>query len=97
MTLRRVVQSLLALTLCVALALWLGRLYLVPAVGATAIALSTGVYITLAIAVGLVWPVLALAFVAYVTSDAKLRAQTSHDRSRHAATAQTDSLGVEDP
>ena len=71
---RRFVQSLLALALCVALLGSLGSLYAVAAFVATVIALMSGMYIALAVGIGLVWPVLALAWVIYVTRDMSRRA-----------------------
>jgi hypothetical protein len=71
---RRFMQSMLALALCVAIAGALGGLYVAAAFVATVIALSTGVYIVLAVGLGLVWPVLTLAWALHVTREASRRA-----------------------
>jgi hypothetical protein len=96
---RRFVQSLLALALCVTLAGSLGILYGVAALLATIIALMSGMYIALAIGAGLVWPVLALAFVLHITRE------TSRRAAQGAAASTAPSLwgpepilpGIEDP
>lgn len=89
-------QSVLAITLCVVISAWLGSYYLVPALVATLIAVTTGVYIAAAIALGFVWPVLAVAYVMHVTSDAKLRAYATHHGAGRSP-AERGVLGVEDP
>lgn len=94
-TVRRTVQSLLALALCLVIAADLGGFYAVPAVATTLIAMSTGAYVLLAIGAGLVWPVLVVAYVVFVTRESRLRAAT-HDRPRR-PTSETGLLGVEDP
>lgn len=97
MIVRRVLQSLIALALCAALAAALGGFYFAPAIAATLIAMSTGVYVLLAVAAGLVWPVLAVAWVLYVTRDARLRAEAAHGGARSPASGETDLARVEDP
>ena len=94
---RRLFQSLLALALCLVLAADFGGFYFVPAGAAMLIAVSTGVYVLTAIALGLVWPVLAVAFVLHVTSGARLRAQAAHHTGRRATTGEANGSRVEDP
>jgi hypothetical protein len=71
---RRFVQSLLALAFCGVLVATLGPLYAVAAIVATVIALMSGVYIALAVGVGFLWPILALAWILYVTRETSRRA-----------------------
>ena len=93
MVARRVVQSLLALTLCLCVAAWLGLYYFVLAIAATMIAVSTGVYVLIAVAIGFAWPVLSIAYVFHVTRETRLRVQPpTHPLS----TAKAHRLGVED-
>lgn len=94
---RRLFQSLLALVLCLVLAVDFGVFYFVPAGAAMLIAVSTGVYVLTAIALGLVWPVLAVAFVLHVTSSARLRAQAAHHGAQRSSTTEADGTRIEDP
>jgi hypothetical protein len=73
---RRVFQSALLIALCLSCLVWLGAIYAVLAVIAAGAALASGVLITYAIALGFVWPVLAVAYVAYTLSAA--RPKTTH-------------------
>lgn len=68
---RRFVQSIFLLVLCVVLGAALGKMYFVLAGTAALLAIASGVYVLLAVALGLVWPVLVLAFVLYTTSRTK--------------------------
>lgn len=97
---RRTLQSVLALALCIALAADLGGIYIAAAVATIIIAVMTGVYIFTAVGLGLVWPVLAVAYVLHVTRDIQLRAQTTSgpaSRASERSTAKTDGPRVEDP
>lgn len=95
---RRAAQSLLLIVLCLVVAGWLGVYYFIPAIIATLIAMSTGTFVVLAIALGVAWPVLAVAYVLYVTRETKLRAQSPHDGTWHAPTStKADGSRVEDP
>jgi hypothetical protein len=71
---RLLLQFLFALAFCGVLVATLGPLYAVAAIVATVVALMSGVYVALAIGVGLMWPVLALAWVLYVTRETSRRA-----------------------
>lgn len=71
---RRAFQSALLITLCLSCLVWLGAIYAVLAVIATGAALASGVLITYAVALGFVWPVLAVAYVTYVLSAARPKA-----------------------
>lgn len=62
MTARRFVQSLLAIALCVFVAVCLRLLYLVGVAIAAGVAISSGVLLTWGLAVAVVWPVLVLAY-----------------------------------
>jgi len=82
---RRFSQSILLLVLCALAAAAVGSwLYFVFAILAATVAIASGVYIVLGVALGLVWPVLVVAYVAYVASRAKqaqaLRGATSRSR-----------------
>lgn len=70
MTPRRLVQSLLALALCVFVAVCLRLLYLVGAAIAAGVAISSGVLLTWGLAVAVVWPVLVVAYVMHRFSGA---------------------------
>lgn len=100
---RRAFQSLLGLAACVALAADLGHFYFLFAFVAIIIAVSAGVYIMSAIALGLVWPVLALAFVVHTTRGMRLRTEemrrttTSHHATRRPTSGEPDLSRVEDP
>lgn len=95
---RRLVQSLLCLSLCLAVAAWLGGFYIAPAIAATLIAMSTGAYVLLAIGAGLLWPVLVLAFVLHTTRDVRLRAaRAGHHGARGPTAGEPDLTRVEDP
>lgn len=94
MAARRTLQTLLALALCLVLAVDLGGLYFAIATGATVFAVMTGVYITLALAVGMVWPVIAIAWIVHTTNEIRLRSQAATGR---AATAEPDGACIEDP
>jgi hypothetical protein len=96
MHVRRLFQSTLALALCLVLLGDLGAFYFVPAGVAMLIAMSTGVYVLIAIGAGLLWPVLAIVYVLYVVNDARLRAQAPHDGARSAPTAESDGARIED-
>lgn len=95
---RRVLQSLLALALCVFLAVTLGTLYLVAIVVAAIIATASGVYVLVGLALGLMWPVLVVAYVMHITVSMKLRTQQAEDLAlRPTRTTETGLRGVEDP
>jgi len=97
-TVRRFVQSALALALCIVIAGWLGGFYAVPALAAMLVAMSTGAYVLIAVGAAVLWPVLCVAFVMHVTRDAKLRATTNgHDPTRRVPPGEPGVLGVEDP
>lgn len=95
---KRFVQTLVAIGLCLLLVATLGALYAIPAVAAVALALASGVYVSLAIAVGLAWPVVALAYVLFITRQSRTAAQLAPTAPVQAPrAAKSDRLGVEDP
>lgn len=101
MTFRQAFQGAVAVTLCAVVVGWLGGFYLAPALGVTLVAAMTGVYIATAVALGLVWPVLAVAYVLFVTREVRSRTQPTHGASSHqargrAATREAGLLRIED-
>jgi membrane protein implicated in regulation of membrane protease activity len=99
---RRAFQALLALALCGVFAVTLGGLYVVFAVVASLLAVASGVYVSLALAAGLAWPVTALAYVLFTTRSVSARAaQLPSRRAGTPSTTTTETrdaglLGVED-
>jgi hypothetical protein len=100
---RRFVQSMLAIVLCLMVAGSIGPLYVIAAIVATVIALSSGMYITLAMGLGFVWPLLVYAWVVYVTRGASRRAAeraagpATTGRSEAFLGPETILPGIEDP
>lgn len=73
---RKAVQSIILLSLCVLLAIMLNLFYWGVAVLVATLAMTTGVAILFALMAGVVWPVLAIAYVLFVTSNSS-RAKAS--------------------
>jgi hypothetical protein len=70
----KAIQALLALALCAIMLMTFGLLYAVAAGAAALVAVAAGTRVLLGIGVGLVWPVLVLAYVIYVTREVSRRA-----------------------
>lgn len=92
---RSVLASVFLIGICIGLLIALGGTYLGIACLAAFLAVTSGVYVSLAIALGLVWPVLSLAFVQYVLKNV-LRAQELA-RAAPFGGSKTVLPGVEDP
>lgn len=99
---RSLAATILCVGLCIVLAAGLGALYVVGALIAATLALTSGVYFALALAVGVVWPIVAIAFVTYLTREtsrnqafegARARARTGPGTPGEATVLP----GVEDP
>lgn len=70
----KVVQATLALALCIALVVTFGALYAVAAFAAATVAVASGTRVLYGVGLGLVWPVLALAWAVFMTREASRRA-----------------------
>lgn len=58
--------SIFLVGICIGLAVGMGALYIAFAIFVAFLAISSGVYVTLAVGVGVMWPLLTVAFVKYV-------------------------------
>jgi hypothetical protein len=94
---RRLVQALLALTLCFVVLTAFGAFYVIPALVAAGFALAAGTYILIAVGLGLVWPVLVFAFVLFKADELRRAAELATSAPRTARPGEPGGLGVEDP
>jgi len=93
---KRYGQSLLAIALCGVVAATLGMGYVALSILALFAALLAGVHGARALAVAIVWPVLALAYAAYIVSSAR-RAEMLHGTTAPSPRERAIGAGIEDP